>query len=90
MREPPSSLPTNPQSRSCTMEGLDYRALNQMPSTHLPFLSYPYRLANLAAGYTSIFGKGVCEVSPGDYTISGRKRGNLYMVEAEGNASTRS
>ena len=36
------------------------------------------------AGYTSTFGKGVCEISSGDHTISGRKRGNLYMIEAIG------
>src|SRR5436853_5256762 len=35
------------------------------------------------AGYTSTFGKGLCEISSGNHTISGRKRGNLYMVEAE-------
>ena len=39
------------------------------------------------AGYTSTFGGGVCETSSGYHTVSGRKRGNLYMVEAEGNAS---
>ena len=39
------------------------------------------------AGYISTFGKGVCEISSGDHAISGKKRGNLYMVEAEVNAS---
>ena len=39
------------------------------------------------AGYISTFGKGVCEIPSDNHTISGRKRENLYMVEAECSAS---
>ena len=39
------------------------------------------------AEYISTLGKGVCEISTGDHTISGRKHGNLYTVGAECNAS---
>ena len=40
----------------CTPEGSDYRAPNSLPSTHLPFVPYSYRSANLTAGYSSTFG----------------------------------
>ena len=35
------------------------------------------------AGYISTFGNGVYEISSGDHVISGKKRGNLYLVEAD-------
>ena len=89
MRRSLSSSAMNPRSQSCTMEGSDDRAPNSLPSTHPP----TFRVSLLSigqfdtAGYTSTFGKRVCEISSGDHTISGRKCGNLYMVEAERNAT---
>lgn len=43
------------------------------------------RLQN-TAGYLSTFGKGLCEIPSGNHTISGRKRGNLYIMVDECNA----